>query len=90
MYKTTIRGRAYIFMTSTRRLNGNDGKFLGVVSLSTDITEQTQPEQKMAALRRLEILGELAASTAHEIRNPVTAIRGFLQLLESGGLDRER
>ncbi|MGI5839268.1 MAG: histidine kinase dimerization/phospho-acceptor domain-containing protein [bacterium] len=35
----------------------------------------------MAALRRLEILGELAASTAHEIRNPVTAIRGFLQLL---------
>jgi hypothetical protein len=41
VYKTTIRGRAYIFMTSTRRLNGNDGKFLGVVSLSTDITEQT-------------------------------------------------
>lgn len=88
-YKTTIRDRDYIFMTSTRRLYDNAGNFLGVISLSTDITEQSLLEQKMAALQKLELLGELAASTAHEIRNPVTAIRGFLQLLETGDLDRE-
>jgi len=87
-YKTTIRDRDYIFATSTRRLYDNDGTFMGVLSLSIDVTEQSLLEQKMAALQKLELLGELAASTAHEIRNPVTVLRGFLQLLEAGDLER--
>lgn len=31
---------------------------------------------------KLELIGTLAASTAHEIRNPLTGISGFIQLLQ--------
>ncbi len=50
-----------------------------------DITEQQRLEKEMARLDRLNLVGEMAASIGHEIRNPMTAVRGFLQMLK----DRE-
>ncbi len=50
-----------------------------------DITEQQRMEKEMARLDRLNLVGEMAASIGHEIRNPMTAVRGFLQMLR----DRE-
>jgi signal transduction histidine kinase len=35
----------------------------------------------MARLSKLNLIGEMAAGIAHEIRNPITTVRGFLQLL---------
>jgi len=46
-----------------------------------DITEQKRTEQEMLRLDRLNLIGEMAASIGHEIRNPMTAVRGFIQLL---------
>jgi PAS domain S-box-containing protein len=46
-----------------------------------DITEQKRIEQEIARLDRLSLIGEMAASIGHEIRNPMTAVRGFIQLL---------
>ncbi len=45
-----------------------------------DITERKQLEQEMARLDRLNLVGEMAAGIAHEVRNPMTTVRGFLQL----------
>jgi len=45
-----------------------------------DITERKQLAQEMARLDRLNLVGEMAASIAHEVRNPMTTVRGFLQL----------
>lgn len=42
------------------------------------ITEQTE---KMTRLDRLNIIGEMAAGIAHEVRNPMTTVRGLLQFL---------
>lgn len=42
------------------------------------ISEQTE---KMAKLDRLNIIGEMAASIGHEVRNPMTTVRGFLQFM---------
>jgi len=36
----------------------------------------------MAKIDRLNLIGQLAASIAHEIRNPMTSVKGFLQLLQ--------
>ncbi|OPX87310.1 MAG: Sporulation kinase E [Pelotomaculum sp. PtaB.Bin013] len=47
-----------------------------------DITERKQLEKEMARLDRLNLVGEMAAGIGHEIRNPMTTVRGFLQMLE--------
>lgn len=44
-----------------------------------DITARILLEQDVARLDRLNIAGEMAASLAHEIRNPLTTVRGYLQ-----------
>lgn len=52
-----------------------------ILELNMDITEQRKIETEMARLDRLNLIGEMAASIGHEIRNPMTAVRGFLQML---------
>ncbi|MCE5286941.1 MAG: two-component sensor histidine kinase [Pelosinus sp.] len=47
------------------------------------INEQTE---KMMRLDRLNIIGEMAASIGHEVRNPMTTVRGFLQYI--GGKEK--
>lgn len=52
---------------------------LGVIH---DLTERLKLQKEMARLDRLNLVGEMAASLGHEIRNPLTTVRGFLQLLQ--------
>jgi len=51
--------------------------------LQQEITERKRTEQEMARLERLNLIGKMAAGIAHEIRNPMTTVRGFLQLFIS-------
>lgn len=55
-----------------------DGDFL--VS-AKDVSDYKQIEQTAYQNDKLAMLGKISASIAHEIRNPLTAIRGFIQLL---------
>jgi PAS domain S-box-containing protein len=48
----------------------------------TDVTALKNYERKLAHLDRLNLVGEMAASLGHEIRNPLTTVRGFLQVFE--------
>lgn len=52
-----------------------------VLNLGIEITEQKRLEKAMARLDRLNLIGEMAAGIGHEIRNPMTTVRGFLQML---------
>ncbi|PKM77250.1 MAG: hypothetical protein CVU90_08050 [Firmicutes bacterium HGW-Firmicutes-15] len=52
-----------------------------LLSVLTDITERKQMETEMTRLDRLNLVGEMAASIGHEIRNPMTTVRGYLQIL---------
>ncbi|MBE1553646.1 ATP-binding protein [Sporosarcina limicola] len=47
-----------------------------------DCTENKVLEERLAHTGSLSALGELAASIAHEIRNPMTTLKGFTQLLK--------
>ncbi|AZN39382.1 response regulator [Paenibacillus albus] len=51
-----------------------------LLSMVIDISERTFLEKEMIRLDRLNLTGEMAAGIVHEIRNPMTTIRGFLQL----------
>jgi PAS domain S-box-containing protein len=52
-----------------------------LLHIMLDITHQKQMEKEIARLERLSLIGEMAASIAHEIRNPMATVRGFIQLL---------
>ncbi|MEN6392124.1 MAG: PAS domain S-box protein [Syntrophomonas sp.] len=58
-----------------------DGTFLGILGMFTDDTERKRLGQQMARLDRLNLVGKIAAGIGHEIRNPMTSVRGFLQML---------
>lgn len=47
----------------------------------TDITELKQYQRELSRINSLNLIGEMAAGIAHEIRNPMTTVKGFLQLL---------
>jgi len=51
----------------------------------TDITERKHYEKELARLDRLNLVGEMAASIGHEVRNPMTTVRGFLQMYRKKG-----
>ncbi|ALC88754.1 hypothetical protein AM500_02255 [Bacillus sp. FJAT-18017] len=51
------------------------------ISIQYDITEKKRTEETLLKAEKLSMVGELAAGFAHEIRNPLTTIKGFVQLL---------
>ena len=55
------------------------GKVATVLCIGRNITERRKLEYEIARLDRLSVVGEMAASLAHEVRNPMTTVRGFLQ-----------
>ncbi|MGI5921214.1 MAG: PAS domain S-box protein [Syntrophomonadaceae bacterium] len=52
-----------------------------LLSVIMDVTDLRKMEAEMTRLDRLNVVGEMAASIGHEIRNPMTTVRGYLQFL---------
>jgi len=48
-----------------------------------DVSAKKKFEREIARLDRLQIVGEMAAGIAHEIRNPMTAVLGYLQMFKT-------
>ena len=55
----------------------------GMIIALSNVSDVIATERETARRHRLSMLGELAAMAAHEIKNPLTAIKGFAQLLAS-------
>jgi len=58
-------------------LKGEDGAVWGTIILCRDMTEVQSLKREVETSRRLASLGRLAAGVAHEIRNPLSSIKGF-------------
>ncbi|WP_206922322.1 ATP-binding protein [Alicyclobacillus suci] len=60
--------------------SGDATRLVGVIQ---DVTDRRQTEELIRRTEKLSIVGELAAGVAHEIRNPLTAISGFIEILQT-------
>ncbi|WP_026566985.1 PAS domain-containing sensor histidine kinase [Bacillus sp. UNC41MFS5] len=59
-----------------------NGKIAGIIGYGSDVTKLRETEERLRRTEKLSIVGELSASVAHEIRNPLTSLKGFVQLLQ--------
>lgn len=58
-------------------------EIIAMTFISRDITLRLQAEQLLIDTEKVKVIGEIAASVAHEVRNPFTAISGFIQIMNS-------
>lgn len=59
-----------------------NGARKGLLTIGRDITQQKRAEELLLKKEKLSVLGELAAGIAHEIRNPLTSMKGFIQMMQ--------
>ncbi len=67
---------------NTALLTDRQGKGLGVILSFSDLTEVKRLQEQIELKERLTALGEMSAGIAHELRNPMAVIAGYLNLLE--------
>ncbi len=66
---------------NTALLKDRQGKSLGVILSFSDLTEVKRLQEQIELKERLTALGEMSAGIAHELRNPMAVIAGYLSLL---------
>ncbi len=66
-------------------LKSSDGRLVGLVGIFQDLTERKKTEARLRQSDRLATAGQLAAGLAHEVRNPLAAISGCIELMKEEG-----
>ncbi|WP_270181520.1 ATP-binding protein [Alkalihalobacillus sp. CinArs1] len=64
-----------------------DASIKGVIVIVEDITEIKETEELLRKSEKLTAVGELAAGVGHEIRNPLTSLKGFANILSTSTTD---
>ncbi len=82
--------RATSVSISTWPVKDEKGRFRGTVAIVKDLTLEKEIEEVRKTADKLKGIREMAAGIAHEIRNPLTSIRGSIQELASGSAASEQ
>ncbi|EFV75974.1 MULTISPECIES: PAS domain S-box protein [Cytobacillus] len=95
VWKGEIRNKAkdgsyyWVHTTIVPFLNAN-GKPYQYLSIRNDITERKKTEEVLHQQDKLAAVGQLAAGVAHEIRNPLTTMKGYTEFLQLEETHEER
>ena len=76
-------GRSRSLLLAALAVIDGDQRHVGTMLLMQDVSEVKQLEEELKRNERLAALGEMAAGVAHELRNPLSSIKGLALLLKS-------
>ncbi len=82
-------GERWELLMDANLLRDERGRLLGAYVIFKDVSNLRSLEEQVQRSDRLSMIGQIAAGTAHEIRNPLTAIKGFLQMFKKTLRDKE-
>jgi PAS domain S-box-containing protein len=86
MFKVALhpqrRGETYVNILLSPLID-RQGERQGVVLVIEDVTHEVKMEVEIGRIRRLADIGQLAAKMAHEVRNPLSSIKGAAQLMRN-------
>ncbi len=85
----TADGERLVLGFSVAPLVDGDGREIGWLLVFQDLTEIASLEEQVRTRERMAALGEMAAGIAHELRNPLAAISGSVQVLREQGAGGE-
>jgi two-component system, sporulation sensor kinase E len=86
----TVRGESQYLIIDTKIIKDISGEIQGIICFFRNMTERKLEDQKLLNIEKQAVLGRLAAGIAHEIRNPLTAAFGFLQLLLKSSIEEHQ
>ena len=78
------------FLMSKVQLKNRYDEHIGEITYFLDITEMEQLTKRIHQSEKLALMGEMAAKAAHEIRNPLAVIHGFLAFMNENLHERDR
>lgn len=76
-------GTVFDVAISLSPIYDRNNKMVAISVISRDISHEKENEQLILQSEKLKLTGEIAAGVAHEVRNPLTAISGFVQMMNS-------
>ena len=74
---------------TTSTLRDAEGRMIGSSAIVSDITAQKEMEARLLEAERMSAIGQLAASTAHEVRNALAGIWGTIEVIQRSPAWRE-
>lgn len=74
-------GEVVVVFITLAPIKDSVGKVLGSSAVARDISAHQKFEKEIARIDKLNTIAELASVISHEVRNPMTTVKGFLQLL---------
>ncbi|MCL2790364.1 MAG: ATP-binding protein [Desulfobulbus sp.] len=78
-----VDGRRYELLCHPLAIVDSEQQYMGKVLLISDVTEIKSLEQRMRESERLAAVGRMAGGVAHEVRNPLSSIKGLALLLKN-------